>query len=172
MSRHCQLLSHATRLIPSFHISTKVVFMPFGLKPEKWERKWRRHESSYLIGIINESLSYPFPSGFSWEFSLPVDPALFIFPLRQTDVFSNWPFTAPSAMPKHLAIHHKLPSAQVLFLFQMALGKIPVASRLSLMSGTNLVLRKYTSFAHSLLISQLLNISVSLHLNLLVGIGY
>lgn len=77
-------------------------------------------------------------------------------------------------MPKHLATaHHQLPSAQVLFPFQMALVMIPVASRLAVSHEWHESGPQEIHFvAHSLLISELLNIAVSSHLNLLVGIRY
>lgn len=140
-----------------------------------WERKWRRPKSSYLIGIISEWL--PCVALFSVE---PHENSrcLWIlhfsfFPHGQMDVFPNGPFAAPLAMRTHLATHHRLPSAQVLFLLQMALVKIPVASRLAGSpewheSGP----QEIHFIAHSLLICQLLNITVSSHLNLLVGIRF
>lgn len=163
------LLCHLAHVF--FHISVKVVFMPFRLKPGGGRGNGEgRKVLTWLVSSVNGFLALPFFS---------VDPrensrCLWIlhfsfFPHRQMDGFPNWPFAAPSAMPKHLAT----PSAQVLFLFQMALVKIPVASRLAVShewheSGP----QEIHFIAHSLLISQLLNITVSSHLNLLVGIRY
>lgn len=157
-----------------FYISVKVIFMPFRLKPgggrgngeaEKFLLDWHHQWMA--------SLHYPFLSGSSWKSPLPVDPPLFIFSTQANGCLSFWPFAAPSAMPKHLATHHQLPSAQVLFLSQMALVKIPVASRLAVSHGWHESGPQEIHFvAHSLLISQLLNITVSSHLNLLVGIRY
>jgi hypothetical protein len=106
------------------------------LKLRRLGKKGSKHESSYLIASsMNGFLKLSFSQWILVRIPIACAFLFSLFPPRQTDdVFFSWPFTAPSAVPEHLD-HHLLPSAHTPFLFQMALGKSPVASRLAISHG-------------------------------------